>query len=411
MKFSSMVVAFGIVVGCSSPSTKEQVGNAPFDVDQLDAKDDSPTKPSKGADARVAEQITDRFSAARGFVAHQIHLTGGRVDIDVSGLEGDAQLDTILWVYGPKKANGKYSTPARAFNDDFEPGVNLGSHVVVDIPSEGDYLVVVSTYENYIYFPSHPSRGEYHLIVKCQDAAFGACGPAVSGVDGQCWADEDCVAVDGTPLHCEGEVTCAPGTQCLFTRIGTCVEDIVWMTYAPKQCTNPWSATTVDPSENTLPADLSQVKQHYGALGVAFDELGQLAPAEPTVHCQACGCARGDQLLVKVKAVDAAPLASDGWVFSAPDPGAMSISPKQCGGNPWQTAPTSSPAEELELVDSYFAAEGATVPLRGFTYPAEPTAVCASCACARGDRLVAFPADPSSHGVLSALGFADVYVP
>lgn len=410
MKFSAVVFGFGVVVGCSGGPAKEDVGNAPFDLDQIDAKEDSPTKPSKGADVRVAEQIADKFTGTRGFIAHQIHLTGGRTDIDVSGLEGSDQLDTILYVYGPKKANGKYSTPAIAFNDDFEPGVNLGSHIVLDVPREGDYLIVVSSYENYVYFPNHVSRGEYHLTVKCQSESFGACGPAVSGVDGQCWADADCVG--DAPLHCEGEVVCAPGTQCLFTRVGTCVEDYAWMTIAPKQCTNPWSQTAVDPAEaDSFPVgDLAQVKKHYAAKGVAFDELGQLTRAEPMATCQACGCARGDKLLVKVKAEGAAALAADGWVFAAPDPEAVSIAPKQCGSNPWETSQTSSIAEELEQVDAYFAAELAKVPTRGFTFPAEPKATCSSCACARGDRLVAFPAEQESAGILSALGFSAIYV-
>lgn len=411
MKLSYSVLSALALIGCSSSPAKVDVGSAPFEI-EFDAKDDSPNKPSKGFDARVAEQITDKFSASRGFIAHQIHLSGGRVDVDVSGLEGDDQLDTILYVFGPKKANGKYPTRPIAFNDDFEPGINFGSHVIVDVPADGDYQIVVSTYENYVYFPSHVSRGEYHLMVKCQNPNFGACGPAVSGVDGQCWADDECVATDGTALHCEGEITCVPGTQCLFVRVGTCVEDYVFMTFSAKQCTNPWTETPVDAAEaETFPADLAQVKKHYGKLGVEFDELGQLTPAEPTFHCQACGCARGDQLIVKIKSEHAATLAADGWIFSAPDPAAVSMAPRQCGSNPWETSQTTSVAEELEQVDTWFAAEGAKVPTRGFMFPAEPKIVCAACSCPRGDRLVAFPLDQEDAGLLSSLGFSAVYVP
>ncbi len=410
MKLSYLLTVFAIA-GCSSSPAKEDVSTAPFEI-EFDAKDDSPTKPSKGHDARVAEQITDKFTATRGFIAHQIHLSGGRVDLDVSGLEDGDQLDSIMYVFGPKKANGKYPTRAIAFNDDFEPGVNFGSHIILDVPADGEYQVVVSTYENYIYFPQHVSRGEYQLMVKCQNPTFGACGPAVSGIDGQCWADDECVATDGTALHCEGEVTCAPGTQCFFVRMGTCVADYVFMTFSAKQCTNPWSSTPIEDTESSaFPADLAQVKKHYGKQGVTFDELGQLTPAEPTFHCLACGCPRGDQLLVKIKSEFAATLATDGWIFSAPDPGAMSLEPKQCGSNPWETSQTTSVAEELEQVDTWFTAEGAKVPTRGFTYPAEPRAVCSSCSCPRGDRLVAFPVDQEAHGLLSSLGFSDVYVP
>jgi hypothetical protein len=412
MKLSALLVAT-LAIGCASEPSKQDISNAPISIDEVDAKEDSPTKPSKGHDARIAEQITDKFSKTRGWIAHQIQLTGGRVDVDVSGTEGGDQLDTILYVFGPRKPNGKYPTQPIAFNDDFEPGLNFGSHIILDVPADGIYQVVVSTYENYIFYPRNVSRGTYQLMVKCQDPAFGACGPAVSGIDGQCWADDDCVDAFGKPLHCEGEVTCAPGTQCFFVRLGTCVEDYVYMTFAAKQCgNNPWNVTTVTEEDTAFPVpDLGVIKKHYGKAGVTFDELGQLTETEPTAHCFGCFCARGDQLVVKVKAIHADILAADGWIFSAPSPEAVSLEPKQCGSNPWETIPTSSIDEELELVDTWLAGETAKVGQRGFMYPAEPKAVCASCACPRGDRLVAFPLDQESAGMLASLGFSAVYVP
>jgi hypothetical protein len=408
----SLVAALALA-GCSASPSKQDIATAPFDIEQLDAKDDSPTRPSKGQDVRVAELGEDKFTGARGFIAHRIQLTGGRVDVDVSGTENDDQLDTILYVFGPKKANGKFPTRPIAFNDDFEPGVNFGSHIVLDVPADGEYQIVVSTYENYIYFPSHVSRGEYRLMVKCQDPTFGACGPAVSGVDGQCWSDDECVSAEGTPLHCEGEITCAPGTLCLWVQMGVCVEDYVYMTFSAKQCSNPWTATPVTEDEGTLfpIPELAQIKKHYGKQGVSFEELGQLTPQEPMFQCLACGCARGDQIVVKVKSTQADALAADGWIFSAPSPEAMSLEPKQCGSNPWQTTPADSVAEELEQVDEWLASEGAKLTRRGFSYPAEPSAVCASCACARGDRLIAFPVTQEDAGFLSSLGFSAVYVP
>ncbi|MBA2545145.1 MAG: hypothetical protein H0V17_36220 [Deltaproteobacteria bacterium] len=411
MKLS--IVAALALVGCSASPSKQDIATAPFDIEQLEAKEDSPTKPSKGVDVRIAERAQDKFTASRGFIAHRINLTGGRVDLDVSGTENGDQLDTILYVFGPKKANGKFPTRALAFNDDFEPGVNFGSHIILDVPAAGEYQIVVSTYDNYVSFPSHVSRGDYQLMVKCQSETFGACGPAVSGVDGQCWEDSECVAADGAPLHCEGEVTCAPGTQCFFVRMGVCVEDYVWMTYSAKQCTNPWSAAEVTEDEAAAfpVGDLAQVMKHYGKQGVSFDEVGQLTPQETMFQCLACGCARGDQIVVKVKSTSSDVLAADGWIFSAPSPEAVSLEPAQCGSNPWQTAPTSSVAEELEQVDVWLAAEGATLTKRGFTYPTERKVTCASCDCARGDRLIAFPADQQDAGFLSSLGFSAVYVP
>jgi hypothetical protein len=408
---SSLLLALALI-GCASDS-KQDISNAPFSIDEVDSKEDSPNKPSKGHDMRVTELTQDKFTKTRGFIAHQIQLTGGRVDVDVSGTEGGEQLDTILYVFGPRKANGKYPAQPIAFNDDFEPGVNFGSHIILNVPADGIYQVVVSTYENYIYYPQHISRGEYQLMVKCQDPSFGACGPAVSGIDGACWADQDCVAADGAPLHCEGEITCAPGTQCLFVRQGTCVADYVFMTYAAKQCgNNPWNVTTLTEDDTVFPVpDVAVIKKHYGKAGVTFDELGQLTETEPTAHCFGCFCPRGDQLVVKVPSQHSDILAADGWIFSSPAPEAVSLAPQQCGTNPWQTSPASNVDAELELVDTWLAGEGAKVGHRGFLYPAEPKVVCAACSCPRGDRLMAFPTDQESAGLLSSLGFSAVYVP
>lgn len=405
-------IPFLILAACSAAPAKQDISDAPFDIDSLDSKEDSPTKPSKGIDLRVAELGADTFTGSRGFIAHQIHLVQGRVDIDLSGTEDGAPLDTILYVFGPKKANGKYSKYALAFNDDLEPGVNLGSHIVLDVPADGTYQIVASTYDNYIYYPYRVSRGSYQLIVKCQDPTFGACGPAVSGIDGECWADEDCVAADHeTPLHCEGEVTCAPGTQCLFVRMGKCVADYAWMTYAAKQCNNnPWGGESLTTDEETAfeVRDLAQIKKHYN---LAFAELGQLTPPDPMAHCLSCNCARGDEIVVKVSTPDAEILAADGWIYSSPDPTAQSIEPKQCGSNPWQTGTSTSTSEELDQVDDYLDAQGAKTVKRGFAYPAEPKPTCSGCNCPRGDRLIAFPVDQQSHGLLSSLGFSDIYVP
>jgi hypothetical protein len=411
MKLSVLFVGAALLAGCQSDS-KQDISNVPISIDEVDAKEDSPTKPSKGGGMRVTELTKDTFTKTRGWIAHQIQLTGGRVDIDVNGTEFGDQLDTIMYVFGPRKPNGKYPTQPIAFNDDFEPGVNFGSHIVLDVPADGIYQVVISTYDNYFAFPRNVSRGDYQLMVKCQDPAFGACGPAVSGIDGQCWADEDCVDAFGRPLHCEGEVVCAPGTQCFFTRMGVCVEDYVYMTYSPKQCgNNPWNVTAVSDTSAFPVPDLAVIKEHYGRKGVVFDQLGQLNAPEPMAHCFSCNCIRGDELIVRVKSAQADVLAAEGWIYSAPAIGAMVTEPIACGGNAWQTQQTSSIDEELELVDTYLAGQGAAITKRGFVYSAEPRVVCKACSCPRGDYLVAFPADDPSHGLLSSLGFADVYVP
>ncbi|MBA3541633.1 MAG: hypothetical protein H0T79_18610 [Deltaproteobacteria bacterium] len=403
------LAALAFTAGCTDSTDKQDASAPRFDVSD-DAKADSPRTPIKGGDLKVSELEEWSFSRTRGYIGYDIQLEQGRVDIDLTGADG---LDTILYVFGPKRANGHYPAQVLAFNDDYEPGVNLGSHIVLDVPTAGMYRLVASTYDNYINYPRNVTVADYRLIVRCQSPTFGACGPAVSPVGGTCWADEDCLAADGQPLHCEGEVTCAPGTQCLFVREGACVEDYAWMTYAAVQCGSPWSQVELTDEEATRfpSAELAQVVKFYGQQGIAFDEIGTLAAPEPMVTCSACGCPRGTQVAIKVKTPAAAVLGGLGWIYSASDPAAMSLAPAQCGANPWQTAPTSDLTAELEQVDTWIAGMGASVTKRGFAWSVEPQLVCAACSCPRGDRLLAFPVDQEDHGLLSSSGFADIYVP
>ena len=416
MKHLCSAILVGMVVtACGGDdSNKQDISNPPFDLD-TESKDDSPLLPSKGGDLRIAELEANSFTKTRGFVGYELELDGGVVDIDLTGqTTAHAPLDTILYVFGPKKANGKFPTKPVAFNDDVAPGTNLSSHIVLAVANPGRYRIVVSTYDNWLEYPRHVSRGDYRLIVKCQGGVFGSCGPAVSDVGGACWADADCLSATEKPLHCEGEVTCAPGTECFFVRQGSCVEDYAWMTFTAKQCGNPWSQTAISEEEAAqFPVrELAQVVKYYAGLGIVFDEIGTLAPSDPQFHCLACSCARGDQIAIRVKTPVAAVLgAQHGWIYSSTVPPAVSLAPKQCGSNPWQTSPAADANAELEQVDSWLAHVPAPVNLRGFAYSVEPKVTCSSCSCPRGDRLLAFPSNQQSSGELSSLGFSDIYVP
>jgi hypothetical protein len=393
------------IAGCSADAPKQDISEPHFEIG--DDKDDSPRKPSKGSDVRITQLVTEKFTASRGYISHEIQLDAGTVDIDVTG--DGAPLDTILYVFGPKRANGTFPARAIAFNDDFDYPENLGSHIVLDVTASGAYRIVVSTYDNYVAYPTNVSRETYRLMVKCRDAAFGACGPAISDLGGDCWADDDCMALDGRPLHCEGEVTCAPGTNCFFTRMGKCVADYAYMTYAPKQCSNPWSSAM---ATTTFPVpELGKVVAHYKKLGIQLDEIGRLARPEPVAVCTSCGCARGDEIVVKLSTPMAEKLAAQGWIYSSSNPPEQSLAPAQCGTNPWQTSATTSVDDELELVDTWLAANEVTPVKRGFAWPVEPLATCSACSCPRGDRLMVYAPDLQAHGILQSLGFDAIYVP
>jgi hypothetical protein len=413
MKYVSLVSVIALSVGCgSSAHGKQDVSEPPIDV-ELDDKSDSPRRPTRGGTLRVGELAVDKFGPTRGFIGYETSLLGGTtVDMFTSG-NTDFSLDTIAYVFGPRRPSGVYPGRVLAFNDDAEPGVDVSSRVEFAVPSDGVYLIVVSTYDNYLAFPYHVSDEEYRVMVKCRGEAFEACGDAVSGIDGQCWEDGDCVDNNGgRPLHCEGEVVCAPGTQCLFTQLGVCVEDYAWMTIAPRQCTSPWLETEVTAEQEAqFPiAELARVALHYRGLGIEFDELGVLMAPEPVVTCSGCNCARGDEIVAKVKTTAAVRLAAEGWSYSSSAPAAQGLAPKQCGSNPWQSAgAVSDPFAELEQVDEWLASEGAATVKRGLVWSTEPVLVCEACSCPRGDRLVAFAVDDPARGILAALGFADIY--
>jgi hypothetical protein len=392
---------------------KAEVGDVPAAAIAEAGARDSLSAPLAGGTLHVGESAEGAFTAQRGWIAYEIELTRGPVDVFLHGQApsfGDP-LDTVLWVYGPKKANGKYPGTRLAFNDDAEAG-DVGSHLLLDVPAAGTYRIVVSSYDNYFAYPTNVTRGSYALIVKCPRSGEGdVCGPAVHYEGGSCWADAECVG----GLHCEGEITCAPGTQCLYVHPGTCVADYAWMTVAPRQCgNNPWMQ---DPQAGSSPVTVEEgaaVDNYFTAKGMKLAEVGFLHDAVPHVQCLSCACARGDLLLVKASAADAARLTSEYGFARVASATMFSQAPVQCGGNPWDES-SDRRAEELSVV-SWVGSAQAALERVGFVEKTEAQLVCTSCSCARGDRLVVKPSaqDPgvaANASVLGGLGFVDVYRP
>jgi len=63
----------------------------------------------------------------------------------------------------------------------------------------------------------------------------------------------------------------------------------------------------------------------------------------------------------------------------------VSLSPKQCGTNPWASVKA---ADESEQVVEYFKSQGIALSQVGFAKPPQPVMVCMACQCPRGDLLV-----------------------
>jgi len=175
----------------------------------------------------------------------------------------------------------------------------------------------------------------------------------------------DCLSGEDKPLHCEGEVTCLPGTQCLFVRQGTCVEDYTWMTYAAKPVLEPVEpdgrvpeerassrAPSTRSSSSTTPASGScstrwarSRRRSVGALPRVWLRARR-PPHDQGEDARGRGAGQRARL-----------------IYSSVAPPSMGLSPRQCGTNPWQTAPAADEGAELELVDTWLAGLAAKVNL------------------------------------------------
>jgi hypothetical protein len=398
------LASFFSSIACSTPG-KEDVSSLPDEVAD-ESKADSLRSPARAGTVRVGEAGEGNFTKTRGWVAYEVELTAGTVELDLSGTDADGyDLDTVVYVFGPK-AGGTYPREVLALNDDAGPG-DYHSHLVIDAPADGLYRVVVSTYDNYFAWPTNVSRGSYRVLVTCPRLGFGACGPAVSDAGGVCWADGDCAG----GLHCEGEITCPPGTACLWVREGACIEDYAWLTYAPAQClSNPWDVAPGDGDGETpgYPIEeLQRIDDYFESQGIDLQGVGLVQRVEPAFVCLACSCPRGDRLVVKARPRDVSTLVALG--FGQLENGdALQAFPRQCDGNPW--LPAANPAEEGKNIATWAAAQGANLTEVGFVYETAAQVRCLSCACARGDIALAFPGAADAAGLLAPHGFGSLYV-
>jgi hypothetical protein len=388
-----------LVAACSGEergAAKDLAALAPLPGSELTASDDKADAPGqkivRGDKLKVGQKVSSDFTARRGWIAYPIELVGGQqVDLTVGGAE-----DTMVWVYGPRQANGQYPADALAFNDDETPGAVLSSRLFLDVPADGTYRVLVSTWDNYSAYPNNVSRGAYEVRATCASAGFGVCGPAISYEGEQCWADADCQAVPAAQgAHCEGEIVCAADTNCFWVNEGFCRGNYVWLTYAPKQCgTNGWQQATVvgdGVDGNTPEGELTLVDRYFEDRGIDLLEVGFAGRPEPMATCAACSCARGDLLVVKARAHQADKLVSQ-FGFTRVESGAQ-LAPKSCGMNPWPNAETvgAGSAEELQAIGEWTESLGAPLAWVGHLYSTTARATCRACTCPRGDTLFVLP--------------------
>jgi hypothetical protein len=404
--FAYLALFISFLAGCGGD--KEHVADLPFGGDYQEGKADSWRFPTPGGHMLVGQFETGTFDAQTGWVGYEIDLSAGPVELQLASAQdrSDPELDTLLVVYGPKQANGRYPSRALAVNDDAVPGQDLSSLLTLDVGA-GTYRVVASTYDNYAAYPHNVSSGLFVLSAWCQLDGVEACGPELRDLGAGCFDDWQC----GDGNHCEGEITCPPGTQCLWVREGACVRDTTWMAYAPRQCgQNPWQ---LEPSSGDgevgdyRVAELEEIDAYFEGQGIELQSLG-LADLPTDVVCLSCSCSRGDVLVVEALAGDAAALA-DSFGFAAVDVAQWAaMQPVQCGGNAWDESP--EPFAEIAAVRTWAAAAGAPLGNVGFVYPTEPQVQCRACPCPRGDTLVVTPSDAAAREALPSLGFGSLVV-
>jgi deoxyribonuclease I len=124
---------------------------------------------------------------------------GAVVTVDNSNTGTARQLDSTLFLYGPKDETGFYGNDPLSFDDDG----GWGYHARIDefeIPENGEYLVVMGTYMNI-------DRGNYRLTLTCDS------GDCIIPCDDDCPYEDSCSGsicndVDGC-IDSQPELTCS----------------------------------------------------------------------------------------------------------------------------------------------------------------------------------------------------------
>jgi hypothetical protein len=89
--------------------------------------------------------VQTRFTTNPQYLSFSFQaLPGAHVKLEVTHLGSSMYLDTGLFLYGPKQANGSYGTTVLAQDDDSGYG-QLSKIFGVALPQGGEYLAVVST--------------------------------------------------------------------------------------------------------------------------------------------------------------------------------------------------------------------------------------------------------------------------
>jgi hypothetical protein len=112
--------------------------------------------------------VQTRFTAEAQHLSFRFQVrAGARVKLEVAQLGSSTSLDTGLFVYGPRRADGGYGATVLARDDDAGHG-QLSRVASLTLAQEGDYLAVVST--------GSGAGKQFRLKLDCLN---GTCAPVV----------------------------------------------------------------------------------------------------------------------------------------------------------------------------------------------------------------------------------------
>ncbi|MCA9613613.1 MAG: proprotein convertase P-domain-containing protein [Myxococcales bacterium] len=184
-RFSPIFPLFLLAAALGCASEEGLLVQPPFEDGKADVNDRVIDRGPLGYDAPVAGEFTEDLEF------HGYHLqarAGAVVTLDVTRTGSSRNLDSSLFVYGPRRAEDGFGSEAIAFDDDAGWG-RLSRIRSFTFDLEGEYLVVIGT-------ANARGRGRYRLEARCES---GDCLPAEPPPAGLCPAAfveaiEACVA-------------------------------------------------------------------------------------------------------------------------------------------------------------------------------------------------------------------------
>jgi hypothetical protein len=227
-----------------------------------------------------------------------------------------------------------------------------------------------------------------------------ACAPDTCVYDGRVYP------VGGTFPSTDGCNTCSCGEGGQVACTKRACAPLQWLSLFPKQCNgNPWQMVTSKGDGEAPPypnPELLAIDNFFEDQGIELPELGLLSPDGMSGTCGSCDCARGDRLIVRATAADAAKLTAQFGFAAVTAAEALHLAARQCS-NPWP--PAGAPAGEVKSIQTWADGLGAPLRFAGSVYPTVAVGTCEACTCARGDRIVVYPKEPGGTTKLKAQGF------